>query len=152
MTGQSNTIGAKNVRQRLRFTRALLESKDLFMQFCFLCMCGSPGITSAPWKQPLSKDLQDLLFPHAGNQGSQEAGIASLLQARRGSQPACVWKPVFARNGLASPEGDLQICSEDRYSRGRVEVPDCPLPALQRHSQILAIFSMKEQALGIFHS
>ena len=27
-------IGAKNVRQRLRFTRALLESKDLFMWFC----------------------------------------------------------------------------------------------------------------------
>ena len=25
-------------------------------------MCGSPGITSAPWKQPLSKDLQDLLI------------------------------------------------------------------------------------------
>ena len=41
--------------------------------FAFLCMCGSPGITSAPWKQPLSKDLQDLqdlLYPHAGNQGS----------------------------------------------------------------------------------
>ena len=27
-------IGAKDVRQRLRFTRALLESKDLFMWFC----------------------------------------------------------------------------------------------------------------------
>ena len=27
-------IGAKNVRQRLRFTRALLESKNLFMWFC----------------------------------------------------------------------------------------------------------------------
>ena len=61
-------------------------------------------------------------------------GISKLPSARRDSQPACVWKPIFARNGLASPEGDLQICSEDRYSRGRVEVPDCPLPALQRHS------------------
>ena len=47
---------------------------------------------------------------------------------------------------------DLQICSEDRYSRGRVEVPDCPLPALQIHPQILTLFSMKEQASGICHS
>ena len=46
------------------------------------------------------------------------------------------------------PKGDLQICSEDGNSRGRVEVPDCPLPALQRHSQILALLSMKEQASG----
>ena len=35
-------------------------------------------------------------------------------------------------HGLASPEGDLQICSEDRYSRGRVEVPDCPFASLEK--------------------
>ena len=71
------------------------------------------------------------------------------LNPGRDSQPACVWKPIFARNGLVSPDRDLRMCWEDRNSRGRVEVPDCPLPALQRHSQILTLFSMKEQASGI---
>ena len=67
----------------------------------------------------------------------------------KGSQPACVLKPLFGRNGLASPKGDLQICSEVGNSRGRVLVPDCPLPALQRHSKILELYSMKEQASGM---
>ena len=58
---------------------------------------------------------------------------------------ASIWK-----NGLASPKGDLQICSEVGNSRGKVQAPDCPLPALQRHSYITALFSMKEQALFIF--
>ena len=57
---------------------------------------------------------------------------------------ASIWK-----NGLASPKGDLQICSEVGNSRGRVLVPDCPLPALQRHSQILELFSMKVKATGV---
>ena len=52
----------------------------------------------------------------------------------KGSQPACVLKPLFGRNGLVSPKGDLQICSEVGNSRGRVLVPDCPLLALQRYS------------------
>ena len=60
-----------------------------------------------------------------------------------------VWKPLFGKNGLASPKGDLQICSEVGNSRGRVLVPDCPLPALQRHSQILELFSMKVKATGV---
>ena len=47
--------------------------------------------------------------------------------------PACVLKLLFGRNGLASPKGDLQICSEVGNSRGRVLVPDCPLLALQRY-------------------
>ena len=115
---------------RVRFTRALLQSKDLSMLFSFPQAFASPGPAPAPWKQPLRKDLKELLIPQAGKRSSQEAGQASLLRARRGSQPACVCKPLFARNGLASPEGDLQICSEDRNSRGRVEVPDCILPAL----------------------
>ena len=67
----------------------------------------------------------------------------------KGRQPACVLKPLFGRNGLASPKGDLQICSEVGNSRGRVLVPDCPLPALQRHSNILELYSMKEQASGM---
>ena len=49
----------------------------------------------------------------------------------KGSQPACVLKPLFGRNGLASPKVDLQICSEVGNSRGRVLVPDCPLLALK---------------------
>ena len=57
---------------------------------------------------------------------------------------ASIWK-----NGLASPKGDLQICSEVGNSRGRVQAPDCPLPALQRYSLIIALLSMKEQASGI---
>ena len=60
-----------------------------------------------------------------------------------------VWKPLLGKNGLASPKGDLQICSEVGNSRGRVLVPDCPLPALQRHSQILKLFSMKVKATGV---
>ena len=46
-------------------------------------------------------------------------------------------------------KGDLQICSEVGNSRGRVLVPDCPLPALQRHSKILELYSMKEQGSGM---
>ena len=127
-------IGTKNFPDRVRFTRALLESKDLSMLFSFPCAFGSPGSAPAPWKQPLSKDLQEPHIPQAGKWSPQAAGQASLLRARRGSQPACVCKPLFARNGLASPEGDLQICSEVSNSRGMVQVPDCPLSTLQRHS------------------
>ena len=47
---------------------------------------------------------------------------------------ASTWK-----NGLASPKGDLQICSEVGNSRGSVQGPDCPLPALQRHFQELVM-------------
>ena len=133
-THRGVSIGIKNFPDRVRFTRALLESKDLSMLFSFPCAFGSPGSAPAPWKQPLRKDLQEPLIPQAGIWSSQAAGQASLLRARRGSQPACVCKPLFARNGLASPEGDLQICSEVSNSRGMVQVPDCPLSTLQRHS------------------
>ena len=119
---------------RVRFTRALLQSKDLSMLFSFPQAFASPGPAPAPWKQPLRKDLKELLIPQAGKRSSQEAGQASLLRARRGSQPACVCKPLFARNGLASPKGDLQICSEVGNSRGSVQGADCPWPTLQRHS------------------
>ena len=37
-------------------------------------------------------------------------GISKLPSARRDSQPACVWKPIFARNGLVSPDRDRQMC------------------------------------------
>ena len=133
----------------LRLTRVLLQSKDLSMWFCLpLCVwvsgLGSNSVEIAPEKRS-----PRTTFPPGGKRSSQEAEQASLLRASRGSQLACVWKPLFGRNGLASPKGDLQICSEVSNSRGRVLVPDCPLPALQRHSQIVELFSMKEQASGM---
>ena len=128
------SVGIKKFPDRVRFTRALLQSKDLSMLFSFPWAFASLGPAPAPWKQPLRKDLKELLIPQAGKRSSQEAGQASLLRARRGSQPACVCKPLFGRNGLASPKENVQICSKDGNSRGRLEVPDCPLPALQRHS------------------
>ena len=44
---------------------------------------------------------------------------------------ASLWK-----NGLASPKGDLQICSEVGNSRGRVQAPDCPLPAFGQRTLV----------------
>ena len=117
----------------LRLTRVLLQSKDLSMWFCLpLCVWVS-GLSSNSVEIAPEKRSPRTTFPPGGKRSSQEAEQASLLRASTGSQPACVWKPLFGRNGLASPKGDLQICSEDGNSRGRVEVPDCPLPALQRH-------------------
>ena len=106
-THRGVSVGIKKFPDRVRFTRALLESKDLSMLFSFPCAFGSPGSAPAPWKQPLSKDLQEPLIPQAGIWSSQAAGQASLLRARRGSQPACVCKPLFGSNGLILPKGDL---------------------------------------------
>ena len=148
-TQRGVSVGAKNVPDRVRFTRALLEGKDLSMWFCLpLCMWVS-GLSPSSEETAPEKRSPRTAFPQAGKRSSQQVGQASHLRASTGSQPACVWKPLFGRNGLASPKGDLQICSEDRNSRGRVEVPDCPLPALQRYSLIIALLSMKEQASGI---
>ena len=69
-TDRGVSIGNKNVPDRVKFTRALLESKDLSMWFFFPCAFGAPGSAPAPWKQPLRKDLQDPLFPEAGMWGS----------------------------------------------------------------------------------
>ncbi len=142
-------VGAKNIPHRLRFTRALLESKDLSMRFSLpLCVWVS-GIGPCSVETASEKRSPRTSYPPGWEAEFAGGGISKLPSARRDSQPACVWKPIFARNGLVSPDRDLQMCSEDRNSRGRVEVPDCPLPALQRHSQILTLFSMKEQASGI---
>ena len=64
------SVGIKNVPDRVRFSRALLESKDLSMWFSFPCSFGSPGSAPAPWIKSLRKDLQDPLFPEAGKRGS----------------------------------------------------------------------------------
>ena len=138
-TQRGVSVGAKNVPDRVRFTRALLEGKDLSMWFCLpLCVWVS-GLGPSSEETAPEKRSPRTAFPQAGKRSSQQVGQASHLRASTGSQPACVWKPLFGRNGLASPKGDLQICSEVSNSRGRVLVPDCPLPALQRHSKILEL-------------
>ena len=65
-THRGVSIGIKNFPDRVRFTRALLESKDLSMLFSFPCAFGSPGSAPAPWKQPMRKDLQEPYIPQAG--------------------------------------------------------------------------------------
>ena len=87
----------------------------------------------------LRETLSDVSEPLVGRQGSRVSmrvarGSASLLP----SHGSGIW-----------PRDVLKKVSRDGNSRGRVEVLDCSLPALQRHSYILALFSMKEQALGI---
>ena len=81
----------------------------------------------AQGKQPLRKDLQEVLFPQAWKWSSQDAGKMSLLQGKRGSQPVSVCKPLFGKNRLAFPTGELQFCSEDQNSRVRAEHLPCPL-------------------------
>jgi len=66
-THRGVSVGIKKFPDRVRFTRALLESKDLSMLFSFSCAFGSPGSAPAPWKQPLRKDLPEPLFPQAGS-------------------------------------------------------------------------------------
>ena len=148
-TQRGVSVGAKNVPDRVRFTRALLEGKDLSMWFCLpLCVWVS-GLGSNSVEIDPEKRSPRTTFPPGGKWSSQEAEQASLLRARSGSLPACFWKSQYGRNELDSPKGDLQICSEIGNSRGRVQAPDCPLPALQRHSQIVELFSMKVQATGV---
>ena len=45
--------------------------------------------------------------------------------------------------------GGIESIPNGQYEAAQVLGYDCPLPALQRHSQILTLFSMKEQASGI---
>ena len=81
----------------------------------------------AQGKQPLRKDLQEALFPQAWKWSLQDVEKASILQGKRGSQPVNVCEPVFGRNRLAFPTGELQFCSEDRNSRVRTEHLPCLL-------------------------
>ena len=119
---------------RLRFTRVLLWSKDLSMWFCLPLCVWLSGLNTNSNEIGPEKRSPRTAFPPGRKRSSQKAEKASLLRARRGSQPACVCKPLFARNGLASPKGDLQICSEVGNSRGSVQGADCRWPTLQRHS------------------
>ena len=63
--------------------------------FAFPCECGSPSSGPAPGKQPLRKDLQEVLFSQAG----EDAGCRqSKPPTEMKRQPtgvclqACIWK------------------------------------------------------------
>ena len=49
------SVGARNVPDRLRFTKAVLQSKEIGCGFAFPCQYGSPSLAPAPGKQPLKK-------------------------------------------------------------------------------------------------
>ena len=108
-----------------------------------------PGLGPSSVERTPEKISSRPAFPRGWELGFIGGEKSKPPSGTKGCQPACVLKPLFGRNGLASPKGDLQICSEVGNSRGRVLVPDCPLPALQRHSKILELYSMKEQASGM---
>ena len=95
---------------RLRFTRALLESKDLSMRFSLpLCVWVS-GIGPCSVETASEKRSPRTSYPPGWEAEFAGGGISKLPSARRDSQPACVWKPIFARNGLVSPDRDRQMC------------------------------------------
>ena len=131
---QGVSVGIKNVPVRVRFTRVILGSKDLSMWSCLpLCVWVS-GLSPSSVETTPEKISSRYAFPRCWEPGFV-GGEKSKPPSGTKMQPTCqCWKPLFGGNGLASPIGDFQICSEVGNSRGRVLVPDCPLPALQRHS------------------
>ena len=109
-------VGAKNIPHRLRFTRALLESKDLSMRFSLpLCVWVS-GIGPCSVETASEKRSPRTSYPPGWEAEFAGGGISKLPSARRDSQPACVWKPIFARNGLVSPEASLLGLQMATYS------------------------------------
>ena len=123
----------------MRFTRGLLQSIHLSMWSCLpLCLWVS-GLGPSSVETIPEKISSRSAFPRGWELGFIGGEKSKSPSGTKGSQPACVLKPLFGRNGLASPKGDLQICSEVGNSRGRVLVPDCPLPASAK--RFLEIFS-----------
>ena len=91
-------IGAKNIPHRVRFTRALLESKDLSMRFSLpLCVWVS-GISPCSLETASEKRSPRTSYPPGWEAEFAGGGISKLPSARRDSQPACVWKPISARS------------------------------------------------------
>ena len=93
-----------------------------------LPMAPSSGITAS------KKGTARSSIPGGWDREYTALGKASLLRGRRGSHPVFVCKPLLGRNRFAYTVGDLQICSEDRSSRGRAVYLPFPLRPLQRHS------------------
>ena len=80
---------------RLRFTRVLLWSKDLSMWFCLPLCVWLSGLNTNSNEIGPEKRSPRTAFPPGRKRSSQKAEKASLLRTGRGSQPACVWKPLF---------------------------------------------------------
>ena len=109
-TDRGVSIGKKNVPDRVRFTRALLESKDLSMRFSLSLCVWVSGISPCSLETASEKRSPRTSYPPGWEAEFAGGGISKLPSARRDSQPACVWKPIFARNGLVSPDRDRQMC------------------------------------------
>ena len=83
-----DSVGARNIPERLRFTKAVLQSKDIGCSFAFPCQYGSPSLAPAPGIQPLKKIFQEAIFLQAVKWKSQFVSKGSLLRGRAGSQLA----------------------------------------------------------------
>ena len=118
------------------------------MVFLPLCVWGSRLGPSSVETTPEKRSSRSA-FPRGWDVGFIGGGKSRPPSESKRQPSGLRFEASTWKNGLASPKGDLQICSEVGNSRGRVLVPDCPLPALQRHSKILELYSMKEQASGM---
>ena len=117
-----------------RITRALLQNWDVLLWvflplWVWVPMLGPSSGKTAPEKRTPRTDFPPGWEIHFTRGGESEPPVGKKRQPTGLCLEASIWK-----EWVTSPKGDLQICSKDRNSRGRVEVPDCPLPALQRHS------------------
>ena len=126
--------GAKNVPHRLRFTRALLQSKDFSMWFCLSLSVWFPKLSPRSGETAPEKRSPGTAFPRGWDVGFIGGGKSRPPSESKRQPSGLRFEASTWKNGLASPKGDLQICSEVGNSRGSVQGPDCPLPALQRHS------------------
>lgn len=87
-TNRGLSIGAKNVPDRVKFTRALLQRKDWSMWFCLPLCVWVPGLSPSSWKHPLRKDLQDPLLRQAGKPSLHRQGKrASFRQEETANRP-----------------------------------------------------------------
>ena len=118
----------------MRFTRGLLQSIDLSMWSCLpLCLWVSRLGPSSVETNPEKRSSRSA-FPRGWDVGFIGGGKSRPPSESKRQPSGLRFEASTWKNGLASPKGDLQICSEVGNSRGSVQGPDCPLPTLQRHS------------------
>ena len=132
------SVKVKNFPDRPRLTTALIQSKgegrDVWRWLCLSLSVGllpkapNSGITAPKKGTPRSA------FPGGWDREFAGCRESEPPLGRRGSHPVFVCKPLLGRNRFAYTVGDLQICSEDRSSRGRAVYLPFPLRSLQRHS------------------